>query len=125
MNKLKIRQQKFEVKHYWSPDIHDPWRWKPEDNAVFYLLEMNIGITGKDETDIYSIIIATPEGIMNLNNNRIQQPKLYKMLLLYQYDWNKVRRTIDQQLALINPTDEIQALDKLASSFYWEYDGMK
>jgi hypothetical protein len=121
---MKIKQQKFEVKYYWSPDIHDPWRWSPNDNSVFYLLEMNIGITGDNESDIYSIIIATPEGIINLNKDRIKLPKLYKILLLNQYDWDKVRSAIDEKLAYIKPSDGQQAFDKLASSFYWEYEDM-
>lgn len=121
---MKSKQQKFEVKYYWSPDIYDPWSWKPNDNSVFYLLEMNIGITGDSKSDIYSIIIATPEGIINLNKDRIKLPKLYKILLLNQYDWDKVRRAIDERLTYIKPSDGQQAFDKLASSFYWEYEDM-
>jgi hypothetical protein len=121
---MKIKQQKFEVKYYWSPDIYDPWRWKPNDDSVFYLLEMNIGITGENESDIYSIIIATPEGIINLNKERIKLPKLYKILLLNQYDWDEVRSVIDEKLAHIKPSDGQQAYDKLASIFYWEYECM-
>ncbi|OCG58104.1 hypothetical protein A9G41_09825 [Gilliamella sp. Nev5-1] len=121
---MKIKQQKFEVKYYWSPDIGDPWLWQPEDNAVFYLLEMNIGITGEDNSDIYSIIVATPAGVLNLNKDRIQQPKRYKILLLNQYDWDKVRQSIDEKRACIKPADGTPAFDKLVSDFYWEYDGM-
>ncbi|WP_239366280.1 Imm8 family immunity protein [Snodgrassella communis] len=121
---MKIKQQKFEVKYYWSPDIYDPWQWRPNDNSVFYLLEMNIGITGDNKSDIYSIIIATPEGIINLNKDKVKLPKLYKILLLNQYDWDKVRSAIDEKLAYINPSDGQQAFDKLASSFYWEYENM-
>lgn len=122
---MKNKQQKFEVKNYWSPDIYDPWGWSPSDNSVFYLLEMNIGIAGEKESDIYSVIIATPEGIMNLKKDRIRLPKLYKILLLNQYDWDTVRDTINEKLANIKPSDGQQAIDQLASIFYWEYEGMK
>lgn len=46
---MKIAQRKFEVKDYWSPDIYNPWAWSPEDNSVFYLLEMTIGIKGENK----------------------------------------------------------------------------
>ncbi|WEE80222.1 hypothetical protein LZ683_13135 [Comamonas testosteroni] len=69
---MKNQKKKFEVKHYWSPDIYDPWGWEAESNSVFYLLEMNIGLTNDDKFDVYSIIIATPEGIFNLKENQIK-----------------------------------------------------
>ena len=122
---MKIAQQKFEVKDYWSPDIYNPWAWSPEDNSVFYLLEMTIGIKGENKGDIYSVIIATPEGILKLNKERNKKTNLYKMLLIYQYDWNQIRNAIDEKLAHINPNEGQQAFDKLANMFYWEYEGMK
>lgn len=122
---MKIAQQKFEVKDYWSPDIYNPWAWNPENNSVFYLLEMTIGITGENKGDIYSVIVATPEGILDLNKAIIKKAELYKILLIYKYDWNQIRNIIDEKLASIHPNEGLQAYDKLANMFYWEYEGMK
>jgi len=122
---MKNQKKKFEVKHYWSPDIYNPWGWEAEGNAVFYLLEMNIGLTDDDKSDIYSIIIATPEGIINLKGNSVSKPKLYKILLLERYDWNTVRKTIDERLSCIKSLDPIQSSNELANIFYWEYEGME
>ena len=47
------------------------------------------------------------------------------MLLIYKYDWNQIRKAIDEKLAHINPNEGQQAFDKLANMFYWEYEGMK
>ena len=121
---MKSQPARLEVKNYWSPDIYNPWGWEPEDNSVFYLLEMNIGLGNRDESDIYSIIVCTPEGMLNHKNNK-QNPTFYKILLLDEYRWDTVRTTIEEKLASIDALDSFKSSNQLADVFNWEYAGMK
>jgi len=80
--------KKLEVKYFWSPDIDNLWAWEPEKNEVFYLLQMSIGFTGEDAADDCSIIIATPEGILN-EFKKISSDEIYKIIVQKEYSWKK------------------------------------
>lgn len=82
---MKIKQRKLEIKNYWSPDIYDAWTWEPIDNNVFYLLEMNIGMSDEDASDIYSVVVATTEGVSCLKNRKKLLNRQYKLTLVDEY----------------------------------------
>lgn len=124
---MKLKRKKIEVKEYWSPDIYNPWIWEPTDNNVFYLLEMSIGISDENSADIYSVIIATPEGIYSLKDKKNMLNQEYKLILIDEYSWKEVISIIESivsgiDLNLIN-NDYIS--QELCKHFYWEYDSMR
>jgi len=124
---MKSKARGLEVKHYWSPDIHNPWAWAPENNVVFYLLEMNIGKSSGDAADIYSVIVATPEGILSLRGERgaATLDRSYKILLLDEYSWEKVVHMVNSIVATVDASNEIRISEGLRGYFYWEYQSMK
>jgi len=120
----KTHNKKLEIKHYWSPDIENLWAWQPEDNAVFYLLQMDIGFVGEEATDNYCIVVATPEGIaasFENNNKKVCAASHKKMILQKEYSWEKIVAYIKQLLAGIDTCNQYEARDCLRDYFYWEY----
>ena len=121
---MTCKNERLEVKSYWSPDIESLWGWEPEDNSVFYLLEMNIGIKGEAASDVYSVIVATPEGISRLRERggRSVFSGIHKVLLLDFYRWEDVRKLIEGKLSGIKNVDALSSANELMVFFNWEYE---
>lgn len=114
-----------EVKHYASPDVENLWSWQPESNCVFFLLEMNIGLVGETATDVYTVIIATPEGVSSLAPDSCCFNEVHKIMLVKNYSWERVKSRIEAKLFGMKGLTESDVLFALRSLFYWEYEGMK
>lgn len=122
---MKLKEKKLEIKHYWSPDIYDPWTWEPVDNNVFYLLEMNIGMSGEDASDIYSVVVATTEGVFSLKDKSNMLNRQYKLILVDEYSWERVRSILNCIISNIEMISNVYISQELCKHFYWEYDSMK
>jgi len=115
-----MHTKKLEVKYFWSPDIDNLWAWEPEKNEVFYLLQMNIGFTGEDAADDYSIIIATPEGILNEFKKR-SSDEIYKIIVQKEYSWKNVISHINYLISTIDSWNQYEINSLLQGYFHWEY----
>lgn len=125
MSKKKPGKPVLEVKSYETFEIN-PWCWEPDNNEVYYWLPMHIGFTGEDAADIYSIAVATPEGLMKIKNEQTNRlDRLYKMILLDTYSWEAVTKIIEKKLAEITDSGPMYISDELRRIFNWEYEGMK
>ncbi|ENY9361168.1 Imm8 family immunity protein [Salmonella enterica] len=122
---MKLKQRKLEIKHYWSPDIYDPWTWESIDNNVFYFLEMNIGMSDEDSSDIYSVVVATTEGVSSLKDKKNMLNKQYKIILVDEYSWKRVVSILNSIVSSIEIKNDIYIAQELCKHFYWEYDSMK
>lgn len=122
---MKSKRRQLEVKHYSSPDIYDLWNWEPVNNEVYYLLEMDIGITNEVSSDVYSIIILTPEGIASLREKPGSLNKEFKTIIIDDYTWLNVMKIINSILENIEVINNPYFSDDLTKHFYWEYDGMR
>ncbi|UWX93371.1 immunity 8 family protein [Enterobacter mori] len=122
---MKLKQRKLEIKHYWSPDIYDPWTWESIDNNVFYFLEMNIGMSDEDSSDLYSVAVATIEGVSSLKDKKSMLNKQYKIILIDEYSWKRVVSILNSIVSSIEIKNNIYISQELCKYFYWEYDSMK
>lgn len=122
---MKLKQRKLEIKHYWSPDIYDPWTWESIDNNVFYFLEMNIGMSDEDSSDLYSVAVATIEGLSSLKDKKNMLNKQYKIILIDEYSWKRVVSILNSIVSSIEIKSNIYISQELCKYFYWEYDSMK
>jgi len=115
--------KKFEVKSFWSPDIrnYNPWAWEPDDNEVFYLLEMKIGFAGEEASDVYSIIVATPEGILEKFSKRKHFDETYKIIIQKEYSWKNIVSHINYLISTIDTLYEYEAYSCLRDYFHWEH----
>lgn len=122
---MKLKQRKLEIKRYWSPDIYDPWTWTPVDNNVFYLLEMNIGMSDEDASDIYSVVVATIEGVSSLKDKKSMLNRPYKLILVDEYSWKRVISILNSIISNIEIKSDIYMSQDLCRYFHWEYDSMQ
>ena len=122
---MKLKQRKLEIKHYWSPDIYDPWTWESIDNNVFYFLEMNIGMSDEDSSDLYSVAVATIEGVSSLKDKKSMLNKQFKIILIDEYSWKRVVSILNSIVSSIEIKNNIYISQELCKYFYWEYDSMK
>jgi hypothetical protein len=122
---MKKKRKQLVVKSYYCADIGNLYAWNPDDNKVFYCLDMSIGLSTEDGADNYSVIIATPEGISSLSDKDMISDQIYKIILMAEYSWEKVISTIESIVAKIDVVYDFDAQDKLRSYFYWEYESMR
>jgi len=104
---MKLKQRKLEIKHYWSPDIYDPWTWESVDNNIFYFLEMNIGMSDEDSSDLYSVVVATIEGASSLKDKKNMLNKQYKIILVDEYSWERVVSILNSIVSSIEIENDI------------------
>lgn len=115
--------EQLEVKSYWSPDIHNPWGYKPWGNKVIFSLEIEIGFTNEKTRAVYSIIVATPEGLNSLTPDHILFHRASKILLVKSYFWDQITSIIKQKLASITINEQTAWDDihyQLSRIFYLE-----
>lgn len=122
---MKLKSRKLQIKNYSSSDVDNLWAWEPETNAVFYCLEMDIGWEDEEAADIYSVIVATPNGVLDVGKNSLVFGEIHRILLLDLYSWRAVRTSIEAKVSAIDTYDESEAVLMLERYFYWEYECMK
>jgi len=115
-----MHKKNLEVKRYWSPDIENIWAWTPEENEVFYLLQMDIGLAEEAASDNYSIVIATPEGIL-ANFSKKTSDEIYKIIIQKEYSWKMVMSHIRHLISTIDTWNKYEISDSLRDYFHWEY----
>jgi hypothetical protein len=121
---MKQKHKQLIIKSYYCSDIDNLYAWHPDDNKVFYFLDMSIGLSTEDAADTYTVAIATPEGISSLRNKDIISDQIYKIILMNEYSWEKVVSTIESIVSKIDVTYDFDAQNKLRYYFYWEYESM-
>lgn len=123
MKKKKDAQLRLEVKQYYSPDITSIQQWIPADDAVYYHLEMEIGLQDEDRADRYFVIIANSAGIGEARQRQGSSiPTAARILVLDPYSWKQTITRIESILESIQVYDRQDPLDELLHYFNWEYE---
>jgi hypothetical protein len=123
MKKKKSTTLKLQVKYYDSPDIDHIEQWVPDNENVYYHLEMAIGLQDEQRADLYFVIIATPTGIAEVRQRHgsLKSTSRTRMIVLDHYAWEEVVARIESVLDSIIVLDRQDSLDKLLHHFNWEY----
>ncbi len=124
MKKKKSTPLKLQVKYYHSPDIDHIEQWMPDNDNVYYHLEMAIGLQDEQAADLYWVIIATPAGIAEARQRHgsIRSATRTRMILLDHYTWKEVVARIESILDSIMILDRQGSLEELLHHFNWEYE---
>lgn len=110
------------IKSWSSPDV-DPFRWEPEgDSDVCFLLEIEIGETDDERADLFTIQIATPEGLRTKLSPSGGVLADRAMLVLSEYSWHGVQRTIQQLVQACAAPTWNESVLRLQRYFRWEYE---
>src|SRR5579871_3738684 len=109
-----------EIKGITCADIEHWETWQPDDpQEVFLALELSIGPIGSDASDLFQIVVATPQSL----NGRPDRRKC-KLFVVQHYDGVEIRNTFDRWLKECERPDWEATVDCLRCRFDWEYDGM-
>ena len=105
-----------EIKSYHTADIENIKEWQPAElSDVYFTLEMNIGDVGCEKSFLYSISIATEEGLRKYRdtfNVSATQLKNEKRLMVKSYNW----QSIFKQLNDIVSSGSYSSLNKILDS---------
>ena len=109
-----------EIRSWSSPDIEFK-TWRPDARSdVFFLLEMEIGVVGEAEMDIFQVVVSTPEGLRARASNPVVRERA--TLILSEYSWELLRRTcVDIVKRCAAPSWDESVL-RLQRYFMWEYE---
>ncbi len=114
---------KLEIKDFYSPDIESIWQWEPTDlSEVCFLLEMNIGEVGADSSDVFQVLIATPEGLRVVDPNDDFVLSDRACLIVREYSWKNILKKINQIVKVCSANDWVESTIRLQRYFQWEYE---
>jgi len=109
-----------EVKDFYSPDIEDIWLWEPGENEqVCFLLELSIGDAFSDASDIFQVVVATPEGLKKRSGFVLADRAT---MVIREFDWDRLMQFINTVLSNCAEESWSKAVVKLQKYFEWEYD---
>jgi hypothetical protein len=104
---------------YDCSDQADLEGWRPARAEEVYLpLHVYIGPEGSSASDLFQIVIATPQAIQGRPDRRN-----CKLLVVQQYDWVEVKGTIEQWVAECEALTWEDVVGSLRKRLHWEYEG--
>jgi len=130
---------------YFSPDVDELETWQPKSPRDIYIwLQMNIGFRGEVGTDLFDLMIASPEALRShagqfscIVNDRLDGfPDCEKRnrnlvgrclvarhhLIVMDYNWTELRTVIEAIVASCEAPTWEEAASKLSRYFAWEYE---
>ena len=110
------------VRRFHSPDIDDLERFRPADADSFsFLLQIMIGPADGDAEESFDVVVCTPTWLLR-NHERKDIIFGRHRLVVLEYDFERIRRVIQDYCARLNaPTWEGLAA-KLARLGKWEFE---
>ena len=113
---------KIEIKSYTSPDIIDFKHFVPDDKkSFFFLLELEIGIVGKEGADLFSFEVCTPKWLLE-NHQPYDIVFGRHKLIVFEYDIENIINTISRYLNSTTFISWEDATSKIAKIAHWEYE---
>ena len=110
-----------EIKGITCADVQDWEAWQQADpQQIFLGLELSIGPIGEHRSDLFQIVVATPQSIDGRLDRRNS-----KLLIVQQYDGTEIRKTLDRWVSECEQPDWDATVNCLRRRFDWEYEGMK
>jgi hypothetical protein len=108
------------IKSLSSPDVEiDAWQPDP-DQGVYVLLQVEIAEAGDNRADVFSIMVATLEGLRQHGRGEVISDRA--TLILSRFSWPAVRQWLDATLARCGGRDWNESVLRLQRYFRWEYE---
>jgi hypothetical protein len=93
----------------------------PEDDNCYFLLEINIGASGGDASEIFSVQITTRKGVESRLKNR-GFLVLRKIIILDTYSWANLNNILNEFIDSCTSDSWEKVSHKLAYHFNWEFE---
>lgn len=117
--KAKIRLQ---IKSTFVFGETNIYAWEPDDPLTFATtLMVDIGATGKESADMFTLRIATPKGLdaLTYKDNIVAMGPL---LVMKSYDANDLWNWLTKTVESCESNSWQECLENLRRYFLWEYD---
>ena len=109
-----------EVKGFFSPDL-EYGREPDEPDNYFLLIEVDIGIKGQEDADVFSFVAVTPKALLNETGYRWGRG----WLILETFSWSQIEEAVHKLCADTSGVSWEQIARELNVWLYWEYDNYK
>ena len=114
-----------EVRSISSPDV-EFYAWEPLNNSdVFFLVEIAIGEAGVKGSDVFQIVVATPEGLRA--RSRVGEFTIRERctLIVSNYNWAEIKKSLETIVRKCEGENWSTSTLNLQRFFNWEYEDYK
>ena len=106
-----------------SPDVN-LYAWKPASHSEVYVcLDMLIGWDDEEGTNIFNVMLVTPEGLRAHGDEFVLSES--RTLVVSEFDLEKVSAAINRILKKCSMLDYEDSCEKLQRYFHWEYEDFR
>ena len=110
------------VADYSSPDI-DIESWSPvPTEPVYFLLEFSVGVRGDPASDVFYVIVATPEGLRSRSVGGELVISARGTIVVSDYSWSATRSAVEAIIRDCASPTWVESVMKLQRFFHWEYE---
>lgn len=92
--------------------------WRPADEDVFFVLDLEIGEKGDPRADLFYVTVATPAGLLQHRSTETTRPG---PLILQNFSMPELRQRIDEILAKCCAETWEKSATLLQEHFEYEY----
>jgi hypothetical protein len=116
---------KAQIKICRSADVRDLEAWKPASREIVYFpLELNIGPEGEETSEIFQIVVATPEALRYHHGPDFALWARHYLIVM-DYNWELLNRVIAERVGQCEGENWADIAQQLARYFHWEYEDIK
>jgi hypothetical protein len=103
-----------------SPDAH-VHVWEPDSSGdVYLLLEVEIGVDGEQGSDVFQLMVATPEGLRSHATGAVISER--GTLVISDFSWQEVLKAVRNIVGKCSGKDWNDSVLRLQRYFRWEYE---
>lgn len=111
------------IKGYYSSDVENLSTWTPTSlEDVYYPLELSIGIAGDDRSDVFQVLVATPEAIRSRLFGKTRCLIGRHILLVTGHDWPSIAKYCASLVETCTEDNWEDAARRLSHFFCWEFE---
>lgn len=97
--------------------------YRPADRSdVEMHIFLDTGRRGLKGTIQFTVFLATPKGLARLEEREQNILKFGRMLIIKEYDFDAIRRWLENRVARCEASDWIEVVERLRRHFDWEYE---
>lgn len=113
---------RLEIKSLHSSDV-ELFAWLPDSNSVWFPLQLEIGEAGDARSDVFDMMVATPEGMLEKATPDARGVLSKRgLLVLRTFSWDTLRHTLDSIVRDCQAETWETSVLRLQRYFYWEYE---
>jgi hypothetical protein len=111
------------IKGYYSSDGENLSTWTPAClENVYYALELSIGIEGDDRSDIFQVVVATPEAMRSRFSGKTKCLVGRHMLLVVGHDWPAIANCCASLVETCTEDTWEKVASRLTHFFRWGFE---